>query len=99
MSLKAYFTDVVAGSLYKTREESEIFTVKFSADEDFLACGLGNGKIKLYSIRSNSLVTTLEVPLLTKTPITCIAFRPDNTSFKTKNILAATCTYLLTTLN
>ncbi|KAJ3190618.1 hypothetical protein HK101_008535 [Irineochytrium annulatum] len=73
------------------REESDIFSVKFSPDEDYVACGMGDANIQVYSTRTNEAIRTLIPPNFGDGPLPCtsITFRPDNSSFKNKNVLVA----------
>ncbi|KAJ3129416.1 hypothetical protein HK098_001517 [Nowakowskiella sp. JEL0407] len=71
------------------REESEIFTVKFSPTDEYLVAGLGNGDIQVYSLRNSGHVTTLINPGPTALPCTSIVFRPDYVDPKNRNILVA----------
>ena len=79
--------------LNPNREDSEVYCIKFSPDEEFFACGLGNSKVKVYSIRSNTQVNSLENPLQNSVPATSVAFRPNHSSFKTKSVLAVACIF------
>jgi WD40 repeat protein len=84
-------TGILSPRFSKREEGAEIYSCKFSADEDYLACGLSNSNINLFSMRTNTLVTTLESSLQVKVPVTCVAFRPDHSTFKTKNVMASSC--------
>ncbi|KAJ3037998.1 hypothetical protein HK097_003314 [Rhizophlyctis rosea] len=70
-------------------EDSEIYTVKFSPDDEYVAVGCGNAKIQVYSTRANDLAQTLSSPADTKVPCTCICFRPDASVYRNRNVLAA----------
>ncbi|KAJ3023523.1 hypothetical protein HKX48_002686 [Thoreauomyces humboldtii] len=74
------------------RDTSEIFTVKYSLDDEYLAAGLGDGRISIISTRTNEFLTTLKPSQTIDTPLPCtsIAFRPDAPAYKNnKNVLAA----------
>ncbi|KAJ3327678.1 hypothetical protein HDU76_011345, partial [Blyttiomyces sp. JEL0837] len=77
---------------FSRREDSEIYVAKFSLDEDYVAIGLGNSAIQIYSTRSNDFVRTLAAPVeAERYPCTTLAFRPESTAFKNKGIVAAGC--------
>ncbi|KAI9343767.1 WD40-repeat-containing domain protein [Zopfochytrium polystomum] len=70
--------------------DSEVYCTKFSGDDDFVAIALGNSNVQVYSTRSNDYVRTLvATPDGEKLPCTTLAFRPDNSSSKNRNVLAA----------
>ncbi|KAJ3107189.1 hypothetical protein HDU97_004609 [Phlyctochytrium planicorne] len=74
------------------REEAEVYATKFSLDEDYVAAGLGDSRIQIYSTRSGELAQTLCPPPLSGSdvlPCTSIAFRPDNSSYRNRNVLLA----------
>ncbi|ORY44947.1 WD40 repeat-like protein [Rhizoclosmatium globosum] len=74
------------------REASEVYCVKFSPDDEFIAAGLGNSFIQIYSTSNSENVRTLVAPSeLEKElyPCTSIAFRPDCGGYKNKNVLVA----------
>ncbi|KAJ3043956.1 hypothetical protein HDV00_003483 [Rhizophlyctis rosea] len=70
-------------------EDSEIYTVKFSPDESFVAVGTGQAKVQIYSTRANELAQTLASPHSNNIPCTCICFRPDSNMYRNTGILAA----------
>ncbi|KAJ3123962.1 hypothetical protein HK100_011425 [Physocladia obscura] len=74
------------------RETSEVYCVKFSPDDEYLAAGLGSSAVQIYSTTSNEMVRTLEPPPETGQdlfPCTTVTFRPDLKTFRNKNILVA----------
>ncbi|KAI8853417.1 WD40-repeat-containing domain protein [Chytridium lagenaria] len=74
------------------REEAEVYSTKFSYDEDYVVAGLGDSRIQVYSTRTGELTTCLIPPTPADgqlLPCTSIAFRPDNSTFKNKNVLVA----------
>ncbi|KAJ3019584.1 UNVERIFIED_CONTAM: hypothetical protein HDU68_010596 [Siphonaria sp. JEL0065] len=74
------------------REASEVYCVKFSPDDEYIAAALGNSMIQIYSTSSNENVRTLTAPAeLEKDilPCTTVTFRPDAASFRNKNVLVA----------
>ncbi|KAI9090174.1 WD40-repeat-containing domain protein [Phlyctochytrium arcticum] len=71
------------------RESSEIYTVKFSHDDEYVASGLGDGRIPILSTRTHDLLHILPAPPDARLPVTCIAYRPDNSAYKNRNVLVA----------
>ncbi|TPX55545.1 hypothetical protein PhCBS80983_g05250 [Powellomyces hirtus] len=72
------------------KEASEIFSVKFSLDDEYVAAGLGDASIAIHSTRTNELLHTLAPPTIdSHLPCTSIAFRPDSASYKNKNVMVA----------
>ncbi|KAJ3158825.1 hypothetical protein HDU86_002512 [Geranomyces michiganensis] len=69
------------------KESSEVYSVKFSLDDEYLAAGLGDSRISVF-IRLHTLMPT---NLSADLPCTSIAFRPEAPSYKNKNVLAAAC--------
>lgn len=60
------------------RLEAEVFCLRFSDDGEYVACGLGNGDIKLYHVPSNSLKGTLSRRLPGRQyPCTSLSYRPS----------------------
>ena len=75
--------------------ESEVFTVRFSPDDRFLAAGCGDGVVRIYNAVTGKLTYSLNQSpsssnsvLGDKLPTTAIRFRPAGTS-KTRNVLLA----------
>jgi WD40 repeat protein len=75
---------------WSKREDTELYSVKFSPDQQYLAASGGNGNIFIYSLSTNSKEFVLDSNMKTPLPCTSIAFRPDNDTFKNKNVLGAT---------
>lgn len=72
------------------REDSEIFSVKFSFQDDYVVAGLGDGSIRVYKTSSGELVQTLHDPMMGKTPCTNVSFRPNDAALnRTQNVIAA----------
>ncbi|KAJ3404883.1 hypothetical protein HDV05_006867 [Chytridiales sp. JEL 0842] len=71
------------------REDADLYSVKFSLDEEYIAAGMGNSDVNIYSTRTNEFIRVLQSPSPEKFPCTSIAFRPDATSFKNRNVVAA----------
>ena len=68
----------------------EIFSVKFSLDDEYVLCGLGDGRIQVFQTRTGELIQTLHDATLSKTPCTNIAFRPNDAAHnRTKNVICA----------
>ncbi|KAI8910168.1 WD40-repeat-containing domain protein [Gorgonomyces haynaldii] len=70
-------------------EQSELFSVKFSPDGLYLAGACGDSKIMVYSTTTNNLEFILDPKLPKPLPCTSIAFRPENASLNTQNVLSA----------
>ncbi|KAJ8322879.1 hypothetical protein QVD99_007434 [Batrachochytrium dendrobatidis] len=70
--------------------ETEIYSVKFSFDDEFIVAACGNASINVFSTRTNARELEL-IPSGMKTilPCTSLAFRPDNATYKNKSILVA----------
>ncbi|KAI8617166.1 WD40-repeat-containing domain protein [Chytriomyces sp. MP71] len=74
------------------REQSEVFSLKFSPDDEYIAAALGNSNIQIYSTSSNEMVRTLVPPFESGAsvfPCTTVMFRPDSSGYKNKNVLVA----------
>ncbi|KAJ3151692.1 hypothetical protein HDU89_001740 [Geranomyces variabilis] len=72
------------------KESSEVYSVKFSLDDEYIAVGLGDAQISILSTRTNERLHTLTpANLSADLPCTSIAFRPEAPSYKNKNVLAA----------
>ncbi|KAJ1327184.1 hypothetical protein BSLG_010526 [Batrachochytrium salamandrivorans] len=72
--------------------ETEIYSVKFSPNEDFIVTAGGNSNIGVFSTKTNhrehELVPDMAIPL----PCTALCFRPDNSVYKSGNTLTAAYT-------
>lgn len=77
------------------REESEIFALKFSPENEHLIAACGNGNILVYSMKTNQLSCTLPASRVTgqdiDLPATCIAFRPIRPEFKNAQVMVVGC--------
>ncbi|TPX68243.1 hypothetical protein SpCBS45565_g03291 [Spizellomyces sp. 'palustris'] len=71
------------------KHSSEVYTVKFSLDDEYVAAGLGDARIPIISVRTHETLHTLPAPLETSLPVTGLAFRPENAAYKNRNVLAA----------
>jgi len=70
--------------------EAEIFCVRFSGDDRYVACGCADGKIKIYNLETNKMAFLLANQVLTEyeiMPITCLRWRPGE--HKTQNVLVS----------
>lgn len=66
---------------------SEVFAVKFSPDERWLAAGCGDGAIRIFHA-SNGLVAHTLLPGTTAAlPVTALCFRPAAEGVRTRNVL------------
>jgi WD40 repeat protein len=50
---------------------NEVFCVRYSNDDNYLATGMTDGKIKLYNATTGKIVSTMAGPSL---PITCLRY-------------------------
>ncbi|KAJ3238402.1 hypothetical protein HDU81_007883 [Chytriomyces hyalinus] len=74
------------------RENSEIYAVKFSPNDEYIAAASGSSFIQMYSTNSNEMVRTLVAPSeLGKDilPCTNVCFRPESNGYTNKNVLVA----------
>ncbi|KAL2918545.1 hypothetical protein HK105_201946 [Polyrhizophydium stewartii] len=69
--------------------DSEIYSLKFSSDEAYLALASGDARISVFSMQSNTRELVLDPTLSDRVPCTSLCFRPDAAAFKNKSILAA----------
>jgi COMPASS component SWD3 len=75
---------------WSKHEDTELYSLKFSPDQQYLVGSGGNGFISVYSLATNAKEFVLDPKMTAPVPCTSIAFRPDNTSHKNKNVLGAT---------
>lgn len=68
---------------------SEIFAAKFSPDGQFICIGCGNGAIKAFNSERGNLAFDLKPATLTSLPTTCLKFRPEADSSKTRNVFVS----------
>lgn len=74
--------------------DSEVFCCKFDETESFLACGYGDGFIRIYNLENGKLSYTLHGLTADEDqlamPVTALQWRPESAIHKTRNIIAAT---------
>jgi WD40 repeat protein len=75
---------------WSKREDTELYSIKFSQDRQYLAASGGNGTISVYSMATNSKELTLDPKMLTPLPCTAVAFRPFTSESINKNVIGAT---------
>lgn len=68
---------------------SEVFTVRFSPDGKFLACGCGDGAIRVFNSQNGSLAYSLQGGSSVALPTTALRFRPVTPTTRTKNVFLA----------
>jgi COMPASS component SWD3 len=68
---------------------SEVFSVRFSPDGQFVAAGCGDGAIRVFNAATGALAYNLQGGSSVALPTTAIRFRPSNEQSKTKNVLIA----------
>ncbi len=66
---------------------SEIFSVKFSPDGNFIAAGCGDGAIRCFNAQTGALAYNLQGGSNIALPTTAIKFRPVTATTRTKNVL------------
>jgi COMPASS component SWD3 len=69
---------------------SEVFVVRFSQDGLLLAAGCNDGSVRVYNAKSGGHLYTLPAEVSASgepMPITCLRFRPNTASSKTRNVL------------
>lgn len=82
------------GDFYIGDEESEIFCCEFDPNDKYVACGSGDSAIRIFNVQSGKMAFMLANPHLgefERLPITCLRWRPVNSTLKTHNVLVATC--------
>lgn len=68
--------------------ESQVFAMRYSDDDQYLACGYGDGMTRIYNTLSGKLSYTLQsLHSDDDMPVTCLAWRPTSSALKTANIL------------
>eukprot|EP00501_MAST-03F_sp_TOSAG23-6_P002520 GSMAST32.ASY1.ANO1.2657.1 assembled CDS len=72
-----------------TENPSEVFVVRFSPDNQYLAVGCGDGAIRVYNVKNGSVSYNLNVESVNQLPTTSLRFRPVSGKSKTKNVLLA----------
>ncbi|OMJ95265.1 hypothetical protein SteCoe_1481 [Stentor coeruleus] len=79
---------------YSTPEsEAQVFSVRWSPDDNHIATGCSDGNLKLYSSLSGALIRSMSCKLSPEPcPVTSVRWRPDKIISKTRNVLLAiTC--------
>ena len=73
--------------------EAEIFSIRWSPDDNHIAAGCSDGTVKIFSSIYGTLIRSLNCKLTPETyPVTSVRWRPDKAIGKTKNVvLAVTC--------
>ena len=69
--------------------KSEVFSVRFSPDGQFVAAGCGDGAIRVFNAHTGALAYNLQGGSNVALPTTAIRFRPSSEANKTKNVLIA----------
>lgn len=75
-------------------QASEVFTVRYDPTDKYLACGFGDGAIRIYNTQTGKNAFTLcqHVDMFGKSddmPICSLRWRPENPTMKTHNILVS----------
>lgn len=73
---------------------SEVFTARFDPTDKYLACGFGDGAIRVYNTVNGKCSFTLcslvdAYGASDDFPITSLRWRPTNTGMKTANVLVS----------
>ena len=74
---------------------SEVFCAKFDPEEKYVACGYGDGIIRIYNLETGKLSFSFgEGPhihgIMDEMPITGLRWRPQSSKMKTMNVLVST---------
>lgn len=75
--------------------QSEVFCAKFDPEDKYLACGFGDGAIRIYNMISGKLAFTLcgnvssTGMMQDDMPVCGLRWRPQNESMKTSNVLVS----------
>lgn len=68
--------------------DTQVFCMKYSDDDQYLACGYGDGMTRIYNTQTGKLSYTLQsFTQGDDMPVTCLAWRPTSQQLKTTNIL------------
>ena len=67
-------------------EDAEAFCVRFSPDDTLLACGCGDGVVRVFHTEDGRLAYKLEA-CASGLPTTAVRFRPTSAASKTRNVL------------
>jgi WD40 repeat protein len=83
---------------WSKRQDSEIHTLKFTPDNNYIAVGCGDGQISIYHLPTQNRLFALNPDMKMNLPCTSICFRPENEDLDqiNKNIFAASCNTKLT---
>lgn len=68
---------------------SEIFCIRFSPDGKFLACGCGDGAIRVFNVSNGQIAYNLQGGSNVALPTTALRFRPITPTTRTKNVFLA----------
>lgn len=74
---------------------SEVFCAKFDPEDKYLACGFGDGAIRIYNMISGKLAYTLcgnvssSGIMADDMPVCGLRWRPQNDAMKTSNVLVS----------
>ena len=72
--------------------DTPVHTCKFSLDDTFLACGYGDGAVRIYNLDRGRKVVTLQNftgPEDEVMPVTALQWRPETSFSKTANVLVS----------
>merc|ERR1719265_2829779 len=67
--------------------ESEVFCIRFSPDDQYLAAACGNGSIRVYNAMTGKRAFLLNDSQEDRLPTTQVRWRPQQALSKTKNVL------------
>eukprot|EP00002_Diphylleia_rotans_P039847 TRINITY_DN9346_c0_g1_i1.p1 TRINITY_DN9346_c0_g1~~TRINITY_DN9346_c0_g1_i1.p1 ORF type:complete len:348 (+),score=62.37 TRINITY_DN9346_c0_g1_i1:52-1095(+) len=69
---------------------SDIYSVKFSTDEQMIAAGYGDGSVKIFNTVTGKSITTLtSITKSMNLPVPALRFRPSFNTEKTRNVILA----------
>jgi WD40 repeat protein len=73
---------------------SEVFCAKFDPEDRYIACGYGDGVIRVFNLETGKLAFNLasgagSSSFLDEMPVTGLRWRPQSAQLKTMNVLVA----------
>ena len=72
---------------------SEVFCAKYDPEDRYIACGFGDGIVRIYNMETGKLSFTLSGNMASiafdEMPVTAVRWRPQSSSLKTMNVLVS----------
>lgn len=72
-----------------SRTPGEVFALRYSLDDEYLACALSNHTIRIYQTKSGAFERELDPKPVLRLPVTTLAFRPAYNDDADRNVLTA----------